>query len=142
MSGAIVLGFDGSPCSRAALRETAVMAKALGRGVIATFGYATNPMGGENQDQEQLLERLAAETLAEAATYLRDAGVDVEVAIIHDRPAASLLDVAAQRDASLIVVGTNGESPILGAILGSVPQKLLHKSPIPVLVVPASPTPD
>ncbi|MFI5041932.1 MAG: universal stress protein, partial [Acidimicrobiales bacterium] len=72
---------------------------------------------------------------------LREAGVEVEVAIIHDRPAASLLDVAAQRQASLIVVGTNGESPMIGAILGSVPQKLLHRSPIPVLVVPAPAAP-
>lgn len=140
MSGEIVLGFDGSPCARAALHETAVIAKALGRGVIATFGYATNPMGGENQDQEQIIQQMAADTLAEATTYLRAAGVSVEVAIVHDRPAASLLSVAETHAASLIVVGSNGESPMLGAILGSVPQKLLHLSPIPVLVVPASPT--
>jgi len=139
MHGDIVLGFDGSPCARAALHETAVIAKALGRGVIATFGYATNPMGGENQDQEEIIERMAADILAEARTYLEGAGVAVEVAIVHDRPAASLLDVAEQRGASMIVVGTNGESPMKGAILGSVPQKLLHRSAIPVLVVPAGP---
>jgi len=137
MSGDIVLGFDGSPCARAALRETAIIAKALGRGVIVTFGYATNPMGGENQDQEELIERMAADILVEAKTHLEEAGVAVEVAIVHDRPAASLLDVADQRGASMIVVGTNGESPMMGAILGSVPQKLLHRSAIPVLVVPA-----
>lgn len=140
MSGEIVLGFDGSPCARAALRETAVIAKATGRSVIATFGYATNPMGGETQDQERLLERMAEDLLAEATAYLRDAGVAVETAIVHDRPAASLLDVAEAHAASLIVVGTNGENPLLGAILGSVPQKLLHLSHIPVLVVPASPS--
>lgn len=139
MSGEIILGFDGSPCARAALRETAVIAKALGRGVIAAFGYATNPMGGENQDQERLIERMAAETLAEATTYLHEAGVAAEPAIVHDRPAASLLSLAETHAASLIVVGSNAESPMLGAILGSVPQKLLHLSPIPVLVVPAPP---
>jgi len=139
MAGPIVLGFDGSPCAHAALRETAIIAKALGRSVVVTFGYATNPMGGENQDQERLIEEMAAKVLEEATTELRAAGVEVEAAIVHDRPAASLLDVAAQRGASLIVVGTNSESPMLGAILGSVPQKLLHKSPIPVLVVPAPP---
>jgi nucleotide-binding universal stress UspA family protein len=137
MSGDIVLGYDGSPCARAALHEAAIIAKALGRRVIATFGYATNPMGGENQDQERLIVAMATKTLDDAVSYLQAAGVEVEIAIIHDRPAASLLDVAAQREASLIVVGTNGESPMLGAILGSVPQKLLHRSPIPVLVVPA-----
>ena len=36
----------------------------------------------------------------------------------------------------MIVVGTYGESPIKGAILGSTPHKLLHMSERPVLVVP------
>jgi len=137
MSGEIVLGFDGSPCAQAALHETAIIAKGLGRSVIVAFGYATNPMGGENQDQERLIEQMAEKTLADATSYLEAAGVSVKTAIVHDRPAAGILDVANQRGASLIVVGTNGENPILGAILGSVPQKLLHTSRIPVLVVPA-----
>ena len=33
--------------------------------------------------------------------------------------------------------GGSGERPIVGAILGSVPHKLLHRSDVPVLVVPA-----
>ena len=138
MAGPIVLGYDGSPCSKAALHETAAMARALGRPVIVTFGYAAYPVGGETRDQELLLARFARETVAEAVAYLRDAGLEVEAAIVHDRPAASLLDVVEQRDGSLIVVGTNGENPVIGAILGSVPQKLLHLAHVPVLVVPAS----
>lgn len=104
--------------------------------MIVTFGHATNPIGGENQDQERLIEEMARDVTAEAANYLQKAGVPVEVAIVHDRPAASLLDVATQRHATLIVVGTHGRNPMVGAILGSVPQKLLHVSPVPVLVVP------
>ena len=34
------------------------------------------------------------------------------------------------------MVGGTGERPIVGAILGSVPHKLLHRSTVPVLVVP------
>ena len=41
-----------------------------------------------------------------------------------------------QHDARLIVVGTYGESPLRGAILGSTPHKLLHWSTRPVLCVP------
>ena len=36
----------------------------------------------------------------------------------------------------MIVVGTHGEHPLAGAVLGSVPHKLLHLSDVPVLVVP------
>jgi nucleotide-binding universal stress UspA family protein len=35
----------------------------------------------------------------------------------------------------MIVVGTHGEPPLMGVVLGSVPYKLLHRSPVPVLVV-------
>ena len=38
----------------------------------------------------------------------------------------------------MIVVGSYGESPIKGAILGSTPHKLLHRAERPVLVVPAA----
>jgi nucleotide-binding universal stress UspA family protein len=38
----------------------------------------------------------------------------------------------------VIVVGTRGESPIRGALLGSTPHKLLQLSDRPVLVVPAA----
>jgi nucleotide-binding universal stress UspA family protein len=37
----------------------------------------------------------------------------------------------------MIVVGSYGESPLRGAVLGSTPHKLLHLAERPVLVVPA-----
>ena len=49
-----------------------------------------------------------------------------------------MLDTAEKYDARLIVVGTWGESPLRGAILGSTPHKLLHWSTRPVLCVPAA----
>ena len=50
-------------------------------------------------------------------------------------PRQALLDAADKHDARLIVVGTYGESPLRGAILGSTPHKLLHWSTRPVLCV-------
>ena len=37
----------------------------------------------------------------------------------------------------MIVVGSFGEAPLKGIILGSTPNKLLHLTDRPVLVVPA-----
>ena len=48
----------------------------------------------------------------------------------------ALLEVAEERDARMIVVGSYGEAPLKGAILGSTPNKLLHIADRPVLVVP------
>ncbi len=47
----------------------------------------------------------------------------------------ALLSLAERHDARFIVVGSYGESPLKGAILGSTPHKLLHMSPVPVVVV-------
>ena len=35
----------------------------------------------------------------------------------------------------IVVIGTHGERPLMGVVLGSTPYKLLHRSPVPVLVV-------
>jgi nucleotide-binding universal stress UspA family protein len=73
---------------------------------------------------------------AVAAALAQDATIEVEELVVPMRPAESLLETALQREALAIVVGGSGERPILGAILGSVPHKLLHRSTVPVLVVP------
>ncbi len=64
------------------------------------------------------------------------AGVDAEVALVDERPAEALVTLAERHDARMIVVGSYGESPLRGAILGSTPHKLLHLADRPVLVVP------
>ncbi len=45
------------------------------------------------------------------------------------------MDAAAKHDARMIVVGSHGEGPLAGALLGSVPHKLVQLSEQPVLVV-------
>lgn len=73
---------------------------------------------------------------AGALDRAREAGVEAEVQLVQKRPSAALTELAEREDARMIVVGTYGESPIKGAILGSTPHKLLHLSDRPVLVVP------
>jgi nucleotide-binding universal stress UspA family protein len=43
--------------------------------------------------------------------------------------------IARANDIELIVVGTRGHAPLVGAIIGSVAQGLLHAAPCPVLAV-------
>ncbi|HYM52626.1 MAG TPA: universal stress protein [Candidatus Dormibacteraeota bacterium] len=136
MADEIVLGFDGSEGSRTALEETIALATGLGTGVVVAFGYATNPLGGENRDEELAIRELGGRVAEEAAADIRAAGVVVAVELVHDRPAEAILEVARAHGARLIVVGSRSENPIVGAILGSVAYKLVHRSPVPVLVVP------
>ncbi len=64
--------------------------------------------------------------------------MECEIALIPKKGPEALIDLAQGRGARMIVVGSHGEAPLKGVIIGSTPYKLLHLSPLPVLVVPAS----
>ncbi len=137
MASTIVLGYDGSDCAKAALETAVENAKAFGDGIVVAFGAGVYPIG-EDSDHLRLVRKMGADWADEALTAIRAAGVtDAETSVVDARPAEALLKVAADRDARMIVVGTHGEHPLTGAVLGSVPHKLLHLSKVPVLVVPA-----
>lgn len=137
MAGPLVIGYDGSAGSRAALEQAARLATGLGVEVVIAFGYGVAPSGGETADHRQLLEERGQKLADEALTRLRELGAAGSVAVVDERPAESLVRVASEHAAQMIVVGTHGEGPISGALLGSVPYKLVHRSRVPVLVVPA-----
>lgn len=139
MAGDIVLGYDGSEGSTAALRVAVTVAKAFDAPLTIVFGYEPNPMGGETADYKNQLERIGKGHLDQAVAEARalDPTVRVEPIVAALRPVESLLEASLEREARVIVVGGNGERPLVGAILGSVPHKLLHRSTVPVLVVPA-----
>ena len=50
----------------------------------------------------------------------------------------TILDVAEDTDAHLIVLGTRGRTAVQSGLLGSVSGALVHHSTRPVLVVPGS----
>ena len=138
MAGDIVLGYDGSDGSKAALAVAVSVARAFEAPLSIVFGYEPNPMGGETADYKDKLEKIGEGVLVAALAQAKalDAGVHTEVLVVPMRPVESLLEAATERQARVIVVGGSGERPIVGAILGSVPHKLLHRSSVPVLVVP------
>src|SRR5207342_2061847 len=90
--------------------------------------------GGETGDYRRTLKEVAENATDEAVERIRDTGVEYEVVLVPKRPVDALLEVARERDAQMIAVGTQGEHPLTGAILGSVPHKLLHVATLPVLV--------
>jgi nucleotide-binding universal stress UspA family protein len=136
MSSGIVVGYDGSECAKAALRTATEVAHAYGEKVVIAFAYELNPVAGEMHDYQAALKETATKRLQEALSLAADEGVEVEGVIVERAPAQGLRELAELRDARLIVVGTRGESPLRGALLGSTPHKLLQVANRPVLVVP------
>jgi nucleotide-binding universal stress UspA family protein len=133
-----VVGYDGSACGEAALEAALAMAPALGDEVTVVFGYAPPGIwGGEIAEHEQAIEELGEKVLGKAREQAAARDAEISPELVPKRATQALLDVAEERDARMIVVGSFGEAPLKGIILGSTTNKLLHLTDRPVLVVPA-----
>jgi nucleotide-binding universal stress UspA family protein len=135
----IVLGYDGSAGADVALEKTIEVAKLEAARIVVVFAYEIPAAyGGETGDYRRAVRERAEESTAKALPRLEESGVEFSIELVPERPVDGLVDVADKSGASMIVVGTNGEHPLKGVVLGSVPHKLLHVSDVPVLVVPTS----
>lgn len=90
---------------------------------------------------EQLRDELrtALETTADAALATveerADEGVPITTAIEDGRPAAEICEYAREVDADLIATGTRGRHGENRLLLGSVAERIVRISPVPVLTV-------
>jgi len=133
----VVLGYDESPGAERALDAAINIALRFGEPLILVYGVA--PPGAEGEEfrsHQQALEELGRTAASHAVARAGEKGVEATIEIVRAKPAEALVEVADRNDATLIVVGSYGESPIRGALLGSTPHRLLHLSSRPVLVVP------
>ena len=137
MSAGVVVGYDGSACAKAAVRVAVEVGRAYGEPVTIAFGFEVSPVGGQTKDYEDALRELGVRRVEEARALIEGDTSNIDVVVIERHPAQALVELADERDARVIVVGTRGERPLQGALLGSTPHKLLHLSHRPVLVVPA-----
>jgi len=133
----IVVGIDGSPSSREALRwavQQAALTSSVVDAVIAWHdpasyaGYAW--LIADTCDRD-----LATKTLSETvdSTIPADSRVTVRQRVVEGHAARVLLDAA--HGADLLVVGNHGQGGFRGMLLGSVSQHCVQHSPCPVVIV-------
>jgi nucleotide-binding universal stress UspA family protein len=142
----ILIPTDGSPLSQKAAAQGVALAKALGAKVTAFFAappatpivYRSSlPVGYTTPgEHEQMIEKTAAEHLGFVERMAKDAGVAYEaVHVTSDYPEESILKVANNKNCDVIVMATHGQGGLRGVFIGSVTQKVLNQSKIPVLVI-------
>ncbi|WP_249351966.1 universal stress protein [Nocardiopsis akebiae] len=143
--GHVVAGVDGSPDSDAALRFA--LEEAARRGARLTVlhvrpsaeavGRLTLDLVGPEAvmlHAERRMHRMVDEARDERTG---DVAVRVLVLVRHDHPAHALVEAAGAAD--VVVVGSRGTGGFRGLLLGSVSQKVLHRSPVPVVVARVHP---
>jgi nucleotide-binding universal stress UspA family protein len=136
MANEIVVGYDGTKGSNVALEAALALAKEVGATIVLAFGYEPSKFADQAGDYEEAVKQLGQRASEEGLAKAKAQGVPAEVAMVAGRAADALASLAEERDARMVVVGSNGEGPLVGAILGSTPYKLLHLTKHPVLVVP------
>ncbi|MFD1515042.1 universal stress protein [Halomarina rubra] len=82
------------------------------------------------------LEREATATVDATVEEAEAAGVEATGSVAEDRPHRAILDAVDAHDADLVVMGTHGRSGVSRIVLGSVAEKVVRASPVPVLTVP------
>ena len=138
MAGELIVGVGGGGSGFQAARVAARVANLMQSTVVLVFGYesvAMGPRGGALEEQVAAVgEEAIAEIRAElTATYPE---LTVEVELVPSRAVDALIEVAAERGAEAIAVGHGGSGPLKAALLGSITYEIVHRSPVPVLVVP------
>ena len=136
----IVVGYDGSDASRAALLFAARQAGQAGL-VIVAHAYELPPelVGGASENallsqrRQRGVSLLAELPLGEAAL----AGPRYETELLAGPAAPALAELASRRHADEIVVGARGRGRVR-ALLGSVSHELIHIADRPVVVIPAA----
>ena len=140
----VVVGTDGSDTSfRAVDRAAAIAAESSAKLFVATaFMDDDHDRGGPDPDQlhnEGYRTQGNApiyEMLERAAARARDAGAtDIEERAVPGAPVDTLVQLAKDVNADLLVVGNVGTNTIAGKVLGSVPRAVSRKADTEVLVV-------
>jgi len=88
--------------------------------------------------RENLAKRFHVEhrQIQELAKRLRKEGIEATALLVHGATVESILTEAADLNVDMIIVGSHGRRAMFQLLLGSVSEGVLHKSQLPVLVVP------
>jgi nucleotide-binding universal stress UspA family protein len=135
----IVVGVDGSEAATDALKMAAKLAGPMDARL--TLVHVKRPILLSPDPYEHLIDemRLQAEResnaiLEHAVRNAEAAGASVEVLSPEGPVAESLALIAEERKALMLVVGSRGRNAVARVMLGSVADRAVHISKVPVLV--------
>ncbi|MER5379836.1 universal stress protein [Streptomyces sp. NPDC002688] len=133
----VAAGIDGSPESLAAAHWAAREALRRGTALSLLHAWEWHPRPAPSVPADMSQRAWAEDLLTRVSKGLRAAhpGLRVLDRSVAEAPVAALL--AAADEAGLLVLGSRGLSGVKGFLLGSVSQRIVSRSPVPVVLVRA-----
>jgi nucleotide-binding universal stress UspA family protein len=135
----LIVGYAPDERGKAALHLASMLGRSSGDDlVVGSVVPAPWLPGMARVDAEyrEHLDKLADQALEQARANL-PGGVTADFVRYSARSApAGLLELAQQRDASMIVLGSSSAGAFGHVVLGSVTDRLVHSSPIPIALSP------
>ncbi len=137
MYDSILLPTDGSDGADAALEHAVAQAQAYDATLHVLYVTNTTYMGSGAAEATavEALRNSGADILAETVESLDERGVDVESKQLEGDPHATIVEYSEDADIDLIVMGTHGRTGLDRYLLGSVTEKVVRTSAVPVLTV-------
>jgi nucleotide-binding universal stress UspA family protein len=128
----LLVPLDSTPESEAAVSAARTLAEVLGAEILLVQVLPTNGPRLSVLDTAALSQ--AQNYLEGIAASLRGAAVKVEVVVSQGGPADTIVAEAQSRAADLIVMGTHGRRGLGRLVIGSVTERVLARSRVPVVV--------
>ncbi len=140
--GPVLIAYDGSEPAREAIEQAGAQLKADRKAIVLAVWEPMEaiPFWGAPVSQvpaslTQQIEEEASKAAAEGAELAKAAGFDAESGVAEGAPVwKAIVEAAAGRGASLIVMGSHGRSGLGYVAMGSVATAVAHHAEIPVLI--------
>lgn len=136
----IVIATDGSENTQKAISYGIEIAKLSGATVHAlyvvdTSSFSTIPMDAGWEEIYEILKTEGEKAVKQVKEHGDASGVEVREIISEGHPSNEIIDFAKNSNADLIVMGTLGKTGLDRFLMGSIAEKVVRSSKIPVLVV-------
>ncbi len=137
----ILTPLDGSEAGEAALHDAEAVALKTGASIVllhvipAPHSVEARWLGPELNDFVRAMHDAGQKYLDKTKKRLEARGLDIDIRITAGDPAETIIDTAKKEKVDLIAISTHGRSGIPRWVLGSVADKILHESKLPMWLV-------
>jgi len=145
----LLVPVDFSDCSRSALDTASLLAKTFGASLDLVHVWEAPAFiapeimvgaAGSTQTLAKFADEQAHMGLKEFAEEAKKRGIDIAgTRVVQGDTASTICDLAAREGYDMIAMGTQGRSGLAHLFLGSVAEKVVRHSSVPVLTVRTAP---